>query len=418
MGVMVKQWLTEYSWTIGSKVTSPHETTILRQFRFEGLTAWRIPQIISYIPCQLILSVFLFLAGLLCFLWDVHRAVAIPSTVLVSFTVLSFIFTSIMPAFDPTCAYKSAQAWLAYRLLAKPVQTLLQTFGKPSAFRDPHNLPRGWTDAAMQHFKAGYGDAEKESKRWVSYDIAALSWIYSSLVPWDLSLADAVRECAIGGPDIQVTHTLLRSHFSSPLSSSEVNTYEDATSTINVTDSKIIDLENHSALQSLPNVNQLAVTFASSTKLFLDGDTKKDSWGSSNFDMKLYEKYLNALIRSDTTIPFVSLHEYILVFRVLYFRLLGKVIQWDTRLDADKISQGTRALAKFLSLLDCIPSMDSSFRRGLQKMISDDLRKVTLMNWRSVDNLRKVNPEHQYGYPNILDHSESKSEPERKYGKS
>lgn len=385
MAVTVKQWLAEYSWTIGSKVTSPHDTTILRQVRFEGLTTWGIPQIISYLPCQLVLSVFLFLAGLLCLLWDVHRAVAIPSTVLVSFAILCFLFTSIVPAFYPTCAYKSAQAWLAYRLLAQPAQALFQ-MSKSSKIKNrfqAQDSPRGWTDAAMQYLKDA--DAEEKYKRWVSYDAAALSWIYSSLVPWDLSLASTVWKCALGGSEssVQVVHSLVQSHLSYPLSSSEANISQ------NVADSKVTDLEKYSAAQILPSTKQLAESFELSMMRFLKIDMERESWSdSSHLNEKLYNTYLKVFNQPHgTSLSLDSLYEYILAFRPIHFHFLDRSkdrYRSITRSDIDKLCQGTQALAKSLSLLENTP-MNTSFKRELQKIISDDLRKITLKNWRNID---------------------------------
>ncbi|KAF9025227.1 hypothetical protein BDZ89DRAFT_1040657 [Hymenopellis radicata] len=164
MSILVKQWLAEYVWTVGSKVTSPHQTATLRQFRFAGLTAWKIPHIIHYLPCQLIFALFLFLAGLVVFLWDYQIAVALPSTVLVALSASYFV----------------GRMWEAQ----KSRQSL---------------APRGWVDAALQYFE------EKEHR--TALDAALLGWIHSSLVAWDPSLSWHLWKCAITLP-VEAFHPL------------------------------------------------------------------------------------------------------------------------------------------------------------------------------------------------------------------
>ncbi|KAJ3710818.1 hypothetical protein C8R42DRAFT_563137, partial [Lentinula raphanica] len=63
--VLAKQWLRQYM----SIVTgTSQERAFIRQFRFDGLKAWKVPAIISILPILLHLSLVLFLIGLVLFL--------------------------------------------------------------------------------------------------------------------------------------------------------------------------------------------------------------------------------------------------------------------------------------------------------------------------------------------------------------
>ncbi|KAJ3765934.1 hypothetical protein FB446DRAFT_607429, partial [Lentinula raphanica] len=63
--VLAKQWLCQYM----SIVTgTSQERAFIRQFRFDGLKAWKVPAIISILPILLHLSLVLFLTGLVLFL--------------------------------------------------------------------------------------------------------------------------------------------------------------------------------------------------------------------------------------------------------------------------------------------------------------------------------------------------------------
>ncbi|KAI0667083.1 hypothetical protein C8Q78DRAFT_1082590 [Trametes maxima] len=90
IGIMVKQWLNEYS--SGVYGTS-RESARLRQYRLNGLVKWRVADIVMTTPVLLQFSLALFLSGLLVLLWPLNRDVAILASVLIGalaiFTLLS-----------------------------------------------------------------------------------------------------------------------------------------------------------------------------------------------------------------------------------------------------------------------------------------------------------------------------------------
>ncbi|KAI1796966.1 hypothetical protein LXA43DRAFT_878698, partial [Ganoderma leucocontextum] len=110
IGIMVKQWLREYI----AAVSLPSRDSIrLRQHRFDGLVAWNVPEIMAFLPILLELSLILFFAGLVDFLFSLQPIVAGVVTSLVGSSLLFYIVTAITPAFSRRCPFKSPQSWTA-----------------------------------------------------------------------------------------------------------------------------------------------------------------------------------------------------------------------------------------------------------------------------------------------------------------
>ncbi|CDO70183.1 hypothetical protein BN946_scf184774.g11 [Trametes cinnabarina] len=109
LGLLVKQWLREY--LAGSSNIS-RESIRIRQYRYDGLRKWRVPQIILFLPMLLQLSLVLFFVGLVDLLWSLHPVVASVVSVVVATGGLLGLMTSLLPPLYPDCPYKSPQSWL------------------------------------------------------------------------------------------------------------------------------------------------------------------------------------------------------------------------------------------------------------------------------------------------------------------
>ncbi|KAI0698955.1 hypothetical protein C8T65DRAFT_660331 [Cerioporus squamosus] len=109
LGLLVKQWLREY--LAGSSNIS-RESIRIRQYRYEGLRKWCVPEIIMCLPILLQASLVLFFIGLLDLLWTLHPIVATVATVIVAVSMLFVTTASVLPPFFPSCPYKSPQAWV------------------------------------------------------------------------------------------------------------------------------------------------------------------------------------------------------------------------------------------------------------------------------------------------------------------
>ncbi|KAI9066560.1 hypothetical protein FKP32DRAFT_1645877 [Trametes sanguinea] len=149
LGMMVKQWLHETE--LGLSGTS-RDTARLRQLRIDSLVKWRVGAIVALLPVLLQIASALFLAGLLIFLWTLHRVVATVASTIVAVNAIFILVTLFAPAFSEDCAYRSLQSlvpFLALQAILRIIRRLLHVFSKTKTHREPSSSVvwgsyRGW----------------------------------------------------------------------------------------------------------------------------------------------------------------------------------------------------------------------------------------------------------------------------------
>jgi len=163
LGILCMQWLREYE---RNTPLDPQDAISLRQLRYEGLIAWKVPDILMLLPVLLHLALLLFFLGLIDLLWSLNHTVALFVTI-VSGLVLAFLLaTSFLPALQlffvsdnalrrPQCAYKSPQSWAFHRIV-----TWIVWYSGPRA-RLGKKLPF-WLVRYQQFIK---------DKNWVDHDM-------------------------------------------------------------------------------------------------------------------------------------------------------------------------------------------------------------------------------------------------------
>ncbi|OBZ72460.1 hypothetical protein A0H81_07872 [Grifola frondosa] len=143
ISILVRQWLNQYR---SGFTTLNRETARLRHYRHTSLIKWRVTEIIALIPILLQLALVLFLVGLLDLLWNLHRTVAIVTTVFVALLLLFSATTIVLPTFVADCFYQSPQA-LAFFLAVQGVQRmcgwLLEVVGRLAAALNQANPVQG-----------------------------------------------------------------------------------------------------------------------------------------------------------------------------------------------------------------------------------------------------------------------------------
>lgn len=175
LGILVKQWLREY---LSTGLTAPRDFVRLRHFRFAGLGAWRVPDIVAVLPLLLQIALVLFFGGLLDLLWTLHPVVAGITTALVALSLSLVSATVIAPFFSPTCPYRSPFALHLARVL------------KPST--SPHSrtdIPATWFDRDLIHTSSS-----PSPRKTSDLDQPALSWAFAHLR--SDSLLDLLAPCA------------------------------------------------------------------------------------------------------------------------------------------------------------------------------------------------------------------------------
>ncbi|KZV95547.1 hypothetical protein EXIGLDRAFT_610450, partial [Exidia glandulosa HHB12029] len=68
--ILVKQWIGEYRARNLASAKSPHEWARRRAVYSQALNAWPVAELVSLLPVILHLSLFLFFAGVVAFLWS------------------------------------------------------------------------------------------------------------------------------------------------------------------------------------------------------------------------------------------------------------------------------------------------------------------------------------------------------------
>ncbi|KAH8809652.1 hypothetical protein DL96DRAFT_1821895 [Flagelloscypha sp. PMI_526] len=124
LAVLVKQWCQAYtSVTSGSA----RDRVLTRQFRFDGLIKWKLPEIVGSFPLLLHLAFAVFFAGLSYFVYDLHRNIS--SIVIVCTVLAAFLYfgSILLPAIWLECPYRIP-------LLFRPARSLIYFFGKLFSF--------------------------------------------------------------------------------------------------------------------------------------------------------------------------------------------------------------------------------------------------------------------------------------------
>ncbi|TFK68281.1 hypothetical protein BDN72DRAFT_752917, partial [Pluteus cervinus] len=117
VGVLCLQWLREFQ----RRTAGPLQHRLARrQMAFDGLDAWKVPEIVSSLSLVLELALILFFVGLFDLLWTLHHTVALAVVIPIAILMLFVIITTTIPAVElilgeradgrPRCPYRSPQA--------------------------------------------------------------------------------------------------------------------------------------------------------------------------------------------------------------------------------------------------------------------------------------------------------------------
>lgn len=106
VGIMVKQWLNEYSGGISG---TSRPVARVRQYRLSNLRTWHVEDVVGIIPTLLQLALALFLAGILILLWNLHSTVAAIASTLVGLLGVFTVTATLLPLVNHKCAYLTPQ---------------------------------------------------------------------------------------------------------------------------------------------------------------------------------------------------------------------------------------------------------------------------------------------------------------------
>lgn len=112
--ILVQQWLRNY---INLPTFGDRDWAVLRQWRYDAIRQWRLPQIIVGLALLLQTALFLFCSGLLVLLWAVNHPVAKATSVAAAIFAVILALMLLLPSICPTCPHKSPLVWAALRVL-------------------------------------------------------------------------------------------------------------------------------------------------------------------------------------------------------------------------------------------------------------------------------------------------------------
>lgn len=233
IGILCTQWIREYE---RDPPLDPKEAIALRQLRYEGLIAWKVPKILSILPVLLHSSLVLFFAGLIDLLWSLNLTVAIFVTIISGVLLVFIVSTTVLPTIQmllvkdvrlriPQCPYKSAQSWTVHRIVTFLVQLfpMKSGLGKvPFSFftrykpffddKDWVDFDIHWRDARAKPLypKAGQTGAKKVQIDHAKSDVVqGLVWIDKNLGQ-NVEMIHTIHHCLRDLPLDQAIPTLVQ----------------------------------------------------------------------------------------------------------------------------------------------------------------------------------------------------------------
>jgi hypothetical protein len=123
--MLVKQWIQEYVTPVSG---TPQAQARVRQYRFLGFEEWNVPEIIGFLPYLLHLSLLLFLAGLVVFLFSLDL---VASSIVAVITISSYslyLVVNLLPVFSSQCPYKTPFSTRVYAVLYPRVDQIKSYF--------------------------------------------------------------------------------------------------------------------------------------------------------------------------------------------------------------------------------------------------------------------------------------------------
>jgi len=111
LSIHCKQWLDGYGVDLlftgsGSPDNLPNICR-LRQYRYQGLQKYYIPELIGLLPVLLYISLLFFVVGLIDYLWQLNQGIAIFVSVLCGHVAIFHIYTMITPFFTTQSPFKT-----------------------------------------------------------------------------------------------------------------------------------------------------------------------------------------------------------------------------------------------------------------------------------------------------------------------
>ncbi|GJJ11802.1 hypothetical protein Clacol_006040 [Clathrus columnatus] len=176
IAMLAKQWLQAYTSNRPGRVEIHARQ---RQFRYEGLRSWKVPEIISILPFLMQLAFMLFFLGLNIWLLTVNVLIGSLITTTTVILLAFYIITTISPFFNLACPFKNPFTFILRTRLRWIWCSLTMLFQYFSALVESLYLKE--THPPFPWFKPMIPDADIETKHFEelqhSLDIGIIEWL-------------------------------------------------------------------------------------------------------------------------------------------------------------------------------------------------------------------------------------------------
>ncbi len=217
VAVLVKQWLHQYVAIVSD--SSARDRARIRHMRFAGLQTWQVPMIIGLLPVLLHVSLALFFAGLVVFMFSLGMKVAWLVSIIGAATYTAYVIALILPLVYPYCPYKVPLTFFTHRLYQFvnncliPRVVLVLRYPYTHMFRhDDHSHLPGSNDWLQDFLKSRQrkGPTLKEmelthvQENAAKVDAQLLLWLHSSTS--NTSVDESVLQAFAGMPSSTCEH--------------------------------------------------------------------------------------------------------------------------------------------------------------------------------------------------------------------
>ena len=191
LATLLQQWARRYRRRTQRRY-SPHARACIRAFFAEGADKFRVTTVVEFLPALLHISVFLFFAGLVIFLFDINHTVASVILALVAVCGLSYIIFTVIPILfhdSPFQTPLTTAAWYLHHLSLRSylvlAKHLLAGFSKIvgfAAWRIQDNI-KALSDRSTRYLSLGMSRSLGDTARQQSWgmDARALAWTLDTL---------------------------------------------------------------------------------------------------------------------------------------------------------------------------------------------------------------------------------------------
>jgi hypothetical protein len=114
--ILVQQWARIYLQAIEHR-PAPHKKARIRAFLYQGIESFGMKTVVEGIPTLMHIAVFLFLAGLVDFLFAIDHLVAYTTLVIVATCAALYLFITFLPIVRWHCPYRTPLSAICWRIL-------------------------------------------------------------------------------------------------------------------------------------------------------------------------------------------------------------------------------------------------------------------------------------------------------------